>query len=150
MVPPSVRFTSRRMLDLSSCQDHRNHPSVSSSFFGAHSLRSPSTTNPDPSGGTVYKFTHVFSSSASTTIDLPLNTQEGFFESTTLPLVTDFLAGHNCLMFAYGASGSGKTYTVQGKAGEAAGLLPRALDVIWKSIEGHETTSLVRLSSSCE
>ena len=48
----------------------------------------------------------------------------------------DFLKnGENCLLFAYGSTGSGKTYTVQGGAGEDAGLLPRVVDVVWKSLE---------------
>lgn len=55
----------------------------------------------------------------------------------------DFLAGQNCLLYAYGTSGSGKTHTVQGGEGEMAGLLPRVMDVVWRSLEGKESKSLV-------
>lgn len=51
----------------------------------------------------------------------------------------DFLAkGENCLLFAYGPTGSGKTWTVQGGKGgeEEVGILPRVLDVVWRSLEG--------------
>ncbi|WFD31757.1 succinate--hydroxymethylglutarate CoA-transferase [Malassezia sp. CBS 17886] len=71
--------------------------------------------------------------------------QTAFFTHTTLPLVQDVLDGRNALVFTYGVTNSGKTYTVQGGAtsGEA-GILPRALDVIFSSIAGQECTSAIR------
>lgn len=118
-------------------------------------LASPTPYAPDPSTyGTLYKFTSVFPSgmgSSATPLVSPTSptftaadrkrleqteSQAAFFRSTTLPLVRDFLKnGENCLLFAYGSTGSGKTYTVQGGAGEDAGLLPRVVDVVWKSLE---------------
>lgn len=45
--------------------------------------------------------------------------------------------GQNGLLFTYGVTNSGKTYTVQGGTGEgSAGILPRSLDVIFNSVEG--------------
>ena len=38
--------------------------------------------------------------------------QQDFFTATTLPLVEDVLAGKNSLVFTYGVTNSGKTYTV--------------------------------------
>ncbi|KAF8168235.1 P-loop containing nucleoside triphosphate hydrolase protein [Crassisporium funariophilum] len=75
-----------------------------------------------------YTFSHVF----------PPNTvQSEFFTKTTLPLVRDALMGQNGLLFTYGVTNSGKTYTVQGGTeGGTAGILPRSLDVIFNSIEG--------------
>ena len=35
-------------------------------------------------------------------------TQKAFFDETTLPLVTDFIHGQNCLVFTYGVTNSGK------------------------------------------
>ncbi|KIM48329.1 hypothetical protein M413DRAFT_440050 [Hebeloma cylindrosporum] len=76
----------------------------------------------------IYTFSHVF---------LPNTTQYDFFTKTTLPLVQDVLTGQNGLLFTYGVTNSGKTYTVQGGTQEgAAGILPRSLDVIFNSIEG--------------
>lgn len=71
--------------------------------------------------------------------------QQDFFTATTLPLVEDVLAGKNSLVFTYGVTNSGKTYTVQGphRRGEA-GILPRAIDVIFNSIAGRECTKAVR------
>jgi kinesin family protein 20 len=91
--------------------------------------------------GTVYKFTSVFAPSETT----PETSQADFFKDTTLPLVHDFLGGENCLLFAYGTTGSGKTWTVQGQEGEKAGLLPRVMDVVWRSLEGKESKSNVSL-----
>ncbi|GAA5889656.1 hypothetical protein JCM5296_002423 [Sporobolomyces johnsonii] len=100
---------------------------------------------PDPSTfGALYKFTAVFpppsaSSPTSATFPSASTSQADFFRATTLPLVTDFLKnGENCLLFAYGPTGSGKTYTVQGGPGGEAGLLPRVMDVVWRSLEGRE------------
>ncbi|KAH8086663.1 P-loop containing nucleoside triphosphate hydrolase protein [Cristinia sonorae] len=76
----------------------------------------------------VYTFTHVFP---------PETTQPDFFARTTLPLVKGVLEGENALLFAYGVTNSGKTYTIQGGGEEgSAGILPRSLDVIFNSIEG--------------
>lgn len=76
----------------------------------------------------VYTFSHIFPSATS---------QSDFFENTTLPLVKDVLEGQSGLLFAYGVTNSGKTYTMQGGSEEgSAGILPRTLDVVFNSIEG--------------
>ncbi|GAA5950905.1 hypothetical protein JCM21900_000368 [Sporobolomyces salmonicolor] len=127
------------------------HPSSHPSGVPDDVLASSTASNhhapvgPDPSTfGALYKFTAVFppssaSSSTSETLPSTATSQADFFRATTLPLVTDFLKkGENCLLFAYGPTGSGKTYTVQGGPGDEAGLLPRVMDVVWRSLEGKE------------
>ncbi|KIK51878.1 hypothetical protein GYMLUDRAFT_88906 [Collybiopsis luxurians FD-317 M1] len=52
-----------------------------------------------------YTFSHIFALNA---------TQADFFTKTTLPLVRDVLEGQNTLLFTYGVTNSGKTYTIQG------------------------------------
>ena len=75
-----------------------------------------------------YSFSHVFPSTTP---------QSDFFTRTTLPLVQDLLQGQNALLFTYGVTNSGKTYTVQGgNDPSSAGILPRTLDVIFNSV-GH-------------
>jgi len=69
-------------------------------------------------------FHHVFGEDA---------TQETMFEHTTLPLINEVFKGRNCLLFAYGLSGSGKTYSMTGTP-QKAGIIPRSLDVIFNSI----------------
>ncbi|XP_022794646.1 kinesin-like protein KIF20A [Stylophora pistillata] len=73
-----------------------------------------------------FSFTNVFSEDT---------TQKEFFDETTLPLVTDFINGQNCLVFTYGVANSGKTYTIQGTPKDG-GILPRSLDVLFNSIAG--------------
>jgi len=60
------------------------------------------------------------------------------FESTCLPLLEPVLRNdnHNALLFAYGVSNSGKTYSILGSSQQGnAGILPRALAVVFRSIE---------------
>ena len=48
-----------------------------------------------------------------------------------------FSAGYNCCVFAYGCTGSGKTYTMSGEEGkyEFTGIIPRAIRAIFQEIE---------------
>ncbi|KAL7420661.1 hypothetical protein Q5752_004612 [Cryptotrichosporon argae] len=83
----------------------------------------------------VYSFDRVFA---------PDTTQAAYFTATTLPLVDKLLTGENGLMFAYGVSNSGKSYTIQGGnvgSPEERGVLPRAIDVVFNSIKGLESTA---------
>ncbi|PSR80701.1 hypothetical protein PHLCEN_2v6617 [Hermanssonia centrifuga] len=57
----------------------------------------------------IYTFSHIFPPSAQ---------QSDFFAKTTLPLVKDVLEGQSGLLFTYGVTNSGKTYTIQGESGE--------------------------------
>ncbi|KAF9166695.1 hypothetical protein DFQ26_007152 [Actinomortierella ambigua] len=74
-----------------------------------------------------YKFTKVFGQTT---------TQDTVFEQVGLPLLTPVLRQdhYNTLLFAYGVSNSGKTFTVLGTE-EHPGILPHALGVVFKSIE---------------
>ncbi|PNF26853.1 hypothetical protein B7P43_G16277 [Cryptotermes secundus] len=59
--------------------------------------------------------------------------QETVFEWTTIPLINDVFRGKSCLLFAYGLSGGGKTYTMNGEP-RKPGIISRALDVIFNNI----------------
>lgn len=48
------------------------------------------------------------------------------YEKTTKSLVKDILVGFNATVFAYGATGSGKTHTMVGHGGET-GIMVRAI-----------------------
>ncbi|KAH9488564.1 Kinesin-like protein kif23 [Bulinus truncatus] len=71
-----------------------------------------------------YTFRQVFDETAS---------QKTVFDQTALPLVEDLVAGKNGLLFTYGVTGSGKTYTMTGGP-QDQGILPRCLDVLFNSI----------------
>lgn len=100
----------------------------------------------------MHTFKHVFE---------PESSQSAVFDRVGMPLVEDLLAGKNGtsrppflspfhhqtlyhigLLFAYGITNSGKTYTVNGEP-EQAGLLPRSLDVIFNSINDVQTLRYV-------
>ncbi|XP_045889054.1 kinesin-like protein KIF23 isoform X3 [Micropterus dolomieu] len=60
-------------------------------------------------------------------------TQMELFEDVAKPLVDDLIRCKNGLLFTYGVTGSGKTFTMTGSPGEG-GLLPRSLDMLFNSI----------------
>ncbi|KAH9949432.1 P-loop containing nucleoside triphosphate hydrolase protein [Amylocystis lapponica] len=109
--------------------DSDREPIKPSSDPYLHPLSHTSVRMSDPSSSSsIYTFSHVFP---------PDTIQSDFFRATTLPLVRDVLDGQNGLLFTYGVTNSGKTYTIQGGKGQGtAGILPRTLDVIFNSIEG--------------
>ncbi|CAB0012709.1 unnamed protein product [Nesidiocoris tenuis] len=71
-----------------------------------------------------YTFRKVFEESAG---------QKDVFEEVALPLVQNLLNGRNSLLFTYGVTGSGKTYTMTGTLRDG-GIMPRCLDAIFDSI----------------
>uniref|UniRef100_A0A667ZBZ7 Kinesin-like protein n=1 Tax=Myripristis murdjan TaxID=586833 RepID=A0A667ZBZ7_9TELE len=60
-------------------------------------------------------------------------TQMELFEDIAKPLIEDLIHCKNGLLFTYGVTGSGKTFTMTGSPGEG-GLLPRCLDMLFNSI----------------
>ena len=63
------------------------------------------------------------------------------------------LQGFNCTIFAYGQSGTGKTYTMSGDMtdtlgllSDAAGIIPRVLHSLFRKLDGEETESSVKCS----
>ncbi|KAF9562018.1 hypothetical protein EC968_005421 [Mortierella alpina] len=82
-----------------------------------------------------YTFTKVFD---------PAATQSDVFKDTCAPLLTPLLKedNYNAVLFAYGVSASGKTHSIIGSnIPDQAGILPRALAVLFKSIEATTTDS---------
>ncbi|XP_046888743.1 kinesin-like protein KIF20B isoform X3 [Hypomesus transpacificus] len=77
-----------------------------------------------------FQFSHVYG---------PETTQREMFDGTVKSLVKDVLEGGNSLVFTYGVTNAGKTFTFLGPESDG-GLLPRSLNVIFGSIEGHVFT----------
>ncbi|XP_069836456.1 kinesin-like protein KIF20B isoform X2 [Dendropsophus ebraccatus] len=73
-----------------------------------------------------FTFTHVFG---------PETTQSQFFEGTIKKQVVDFMKGQNRLIFTYGVTNAGKTFTFQGTR-DNAGILPRSMEMLFNAIEG--------------
>lgn len=76
-----------------------------------------------------YTFTQAFSPSVG---------QKPIFDTTARPLVDRLIEGGNGLLFAYGVTGSGKTYTMMGSK-QKPGVLPQCLNMLFSSIGNYQT-----------
>ena len=70
------------------------------------------------------------------------SSQHEVFETTTLPLVADLLQGKNALLFTYGITNSGKTFTMEGPQSNP-GIVKRLLAVVFNSIRDNRADSCV-------
>jgi kinesin family protein 23 len=69
-------------------------------------------------------------------------TQKDVFDHVALPLVSNLIRGKNGLLFTYGVTGSGKTFTMTGDP-QNGGIMPRCLDVIFNSITNYQAKKFV-------
>lgn len=100
---------------------------------------------------TQYVFKHIFD------VD---STQHECFTTVAQPLVEGLIQGRNGLLFSYGVTGSGKTYTMTGKLlsfysvkhcrhpllignTQNRGIMPRCLDVLFKTISDYQAKKFV-------
>eukprot|EP00741_Cyanophora_paradoxa_P015113 tig00020848_g14584.t1 len=82
-------------------------------------------------------------------------TQAHLYAQAISPIVEEVLKGFNCTIFAYGQTGTGKTHTMEGKVSngkrdgrnnEGAGVIPRAVQHIFDSLEKNQVENSVRVS----
>ncbi|KAL2259750.1 hypothetical protein VTK26DRAFT_6454 [Humicola hyalothermophila] len=99
---------------------------------------------PNAVSNKTYNFDHVFSQAAD---------QSMLFEDVVRPVLEEMLAGYNCTIFAYGQTGTGKTYTMSGDLTETmgmlsdnAGIIPRVLQALFRKLELDEKEHSVRCS----
>ncbi|RWS20335.1 kinesin-like protein KIF11, partial [Leptotrombidium deliense] len=73
----------------------------------------------------------------------PATQQIEVYKSVVAPLIEQVIAGYNCTVFAYGQTGTGKTYTMEGeRTGEEfsweddplSGMIPRALHQLFETL----------------
>ncbi|KAI6204577.1 Kinesin-like protein [Aphelenchoides besseyi] len=80
-----------------------------------------------PSVEKLFKLSHIFEG---------YETQRSVFERCGYDLVENLVSGRNSLLFTYGVTGSGKTYTMTGDArDDSSGIIPRAVDVLFNSLK---------------
>lgn len=91
-----------------------------------------------------YNFDRVFS---------PAADQGMIYEDVVKPILEEMLSGYNCTIFAYGQTGTGKTYTMSGDMNDtfgllsdAAGIIPRVLHSLFNKLGGEDTESFVKCS----
>ncbi|KAK4538815.1 hypothetical protein CDCA_CDCA20G4840 [Cyanidium caldarium] len=97
--------------------------------------------NLPPSATRSYVYDRVFGPSA---------TQAAVYDTLVRPIVSDSIAGYNCTIFAYGQTGAGKTYTMEGErhahSGQSgssrddplAGIIPRAIRHIFSELQARQ------------
>ncbi|OIW11363.1 hypothetical protein TanjilG_19619 [Lupinus angustifolius] len=87
----------------------------------------------------------------------PSSRQKDLYEQAVTPIVNEVLEGFNCTIFAYGQTGTGKTYTMEGECkrsksgpnGElppGAGVIPRAIKQIFDTLESQNDEYSVKVT----
>ncbi|KAI0895705.1 kinesin-domain-containing protein [Annulohypoxylon nitens] len=91
-----------------------------------------------------YNFDRVFSQAAD---------QSMIYDDVVKPILEEMLGGYNCTIFAYGQTGTGKTYTMSGNMTETlgilsddAGIIPRVLHSLFHKLDMEDTDSFVKCS----
>ncbi|GLH07961.1 Kinesin-like protein Klp68D [Gryllus bimaculatus] len=80
------------------------------------------------------------------------STTEQIYNDISYPLVESVLEGYNGTVFAYGQTGCGKSFTMQGVVDPAAqrGIIPRAFEHIFEAVSVAESTKYLVLASYLE
>ena len=65
------------------------------------------------------------------------SSQQKIYENTTKNLLSGLIDGFNATVFAYGATGSGKTYTMLGTSKEM-GIMPRSVSDLFKILNNYK------------
>lgn len=74
-------------------------------------------------------------------------TNADVYEGTIAPLIQHALHGNNCTVFAYGATGSGKTFTMVGGASDP-GLMVRSMEALFEAAKPLTEDDAVKLEVS--
>ncbi|CAO3573768.1 unnamed protein product [Mortierella alpina] len=79
--------------------------------------------------------------------------QECIYNEVVTPILDEVLTGYNCTIFAYGQTGTGKTFTMEGdlrdnfgECSRDAGIIPRTLYSLFAALDRKETEYSVRVS----
>ncbi|KAK4308249.1 hypothetical protein Pmani_020043 [Petrolisthes manimaculis] len=75
------------------------------------------------------------------------STNEDIYDASTHDLLDTLLSGYNCSVFAYGATGAGKTFTMLGTE-EAPGITFLTLRELYKRIEDLKETKTIEVAVS--
>ncbi|KAL6574761.1 hypothetical protein OROMI_012046 [Orobanche minor] len=85
----------------------------------------------------------------------PKAQQRAIYDQSISPIVSEVLEGFNCTVFAYGQTGTGKTYTMEGgmrkKSSELpveAGIIPRAVRQIFDTLEAQNADYNMKVAFS--
>ncbi|XP_052770351.1 kinesin-like protein KIF11-B [Mya arenaria] len=94
-----------------------------------------------------FNFDHVFPQDVK---------QQQVYKSIVSPIIDEVLDGYNCTIFAYGQTGTGKTFTMEGERSDdpnmsweddpLTGVIPRALANIFDQLQAQAVEFSVRVS----
>ena len=90
----------------------------------------------DATAGLINNQRENFSFAFSRVLDATI-TQDAVFDTVAQPVVDSVLEGYNGTIFAYGQTGTGKTFTMEGVAepAELKGIIPRAFSEIFEQVQ---------------
>ncbi|XP_074642066.1 kinesin-like protein KIF11-A [Tubulanus polymorphus] len=102
---------------------------------------------------------HLASTSKTFTFDKvfgPNSKQIELYKSVVLPILDEVLLGYNCTIFAYGQTGTGKTFTMEGERSPdcdlsweddpLAGIVPRTMNQLFHRLQQQDIEYSVRVS----
>ncbi|PNS21900.1 hypothetical protein CAC42_498 [Sphaceloma murrayae] len=121
----------------------RENSGVVVSTSGVKGSKVDLSMGPSALSNKTYNFDKVFS---------PAADQEMLFNEVVSPILDEVLGGFNCTIFAYGQTGTGKTYTMSGDITdvqplpEAAGIIPRVLYSLFDRLKDDEGETSVKCS----
>ncbi|GAM89366.1 hypothetical protein ANO11243_074030 [Dothideomycetidae sp. 11243] len=121
----------------------RENSGVVVSTEGVKGKKVDLSMGPSALSNKTYNFDKVFS---------PAADQEMIFNDVVSPILDEVLSGFNCTIFAYGQTGTGKTYTMSGDITdmqplpEAAGIIPRVLYALFDRLGEDEGENSVKCS----
>jgi len=70
------------------------------------------------------------------------STNNDVYLAVGLPLIAKLFEGYNATIFAYGQTGSGKTHTMGNTGREDPGIMPRAIDDLFKKKEEEQSDTV--------
>ncbi|KAF2771148.1 kinesin-domain-containing protein [Teratosphaeria nubilosa] len=114
----------------------RENSGVVVSTEGVKGKKVELSMGPSALSNKTYHFDKVFS---------PAADQGIVFDEVVTPILDEVLGGFNCTIFAYGQTGTGKTYTMSGDISdmlpipEAAGIIPRVLHDLFARLGEQES-----------
>ncbi|KAI3743404.1 hypothetical protein L1987_61113 [Smallanthus sonchifolius] len=84
----------------------------------------------------------------------PGSKQKDLYDQVVSPIVKEALEGYNWTIFAYGQTGTGKTYTMEGEGGktkngefhEDVGVIPRAVEQLFNTLEAQNADYSVKVT----
>ncbi|QIW96837.1 hypothetical protein AMS68_002355 [Peltaster fructicola] len=117
----------------------RENSAVVVSSDGIKGKKVELSMGPNALSNKAYQFDKVFS---------PAADQGMIFDEVVTPILDEVLAGFNCTIFAYGQTGTGKTYTMSGDITdmlpipEAAGIIPRVLHALFDKLNADDANKM--------